>query len=288
MAKSGLVNRLMCGLALALAANCASAAQYTDDPAVPDFSSGERTWVLATPQEDITSFGRLPGDTGPGPISDLAGYHYVQNESNRISDTEHPLLQPWAREVLRRGNETVLAGGVPFVNTSRCWPEGVPGLLLSPGQAVIYLQAPGQVWIVYARDSQLRRIYLDVEHSEKPPYTAYGESVGHYENGDTLAIDTIALAPTGPIDRWRTPHTKQLHVAERHQLMNDDQNIQVVFTVDDPGAFTAPWHGMVQFARGRPPRSDRFEETICNENATEFFVPEEGLVPSPRDDTPDF
>jgi len=40
------------------------------------------------------------------------------------------------------------------------------------------------------RDAEVRRVYLDVPHSKDPGYSWTGESVGHYENGDTLVVDT--------------------------------------------------------------------------------------------------
>ncbi len=289
--------KLLIGLAVVLigAGAVVVVMQYQDGGAVvastdiPVFSPNAQAWVPANPQGDNTSFEKVPGDPGPGPLGNLEGYHYAQNESNRVADTEYPLLRPWAREVLRRANQTVLEGGIPFVPNSRCMAAGVPGQLIVPGHPVFYLQTPDQVWIVWQRDSRIRRIYLNQEHSENPLYSVYGESVGHYENGDTLVIDTIGLAPYGPIDRWRTPHTKLLHVVERHRLVNDGQNIVVTFTVDDPGTFTAPWQGMVTFGHGTPPRSERYAESICNENSYDATLEGmAGVIPVPSDDMPDF
>jgi len=67
-----------------------------------------------------------------------------------------------------------------------------------------------------------------------------------------LVIDTIGLADKGgrgPIDRFRTPHTNQLHVVERYRLHNAGKNIEVSFTVEDPGTFTMPWKAKVDFQR---------------------------------------
>jgi hypothetical protein len=44
--------------------------------------------------------------------------------------------------------------------------------------------------MIYSGDAQVRRIYLDVPHSENPKPSWYGESVGHYE-GELLVIDTV-------------------------------------------------------------------------------------------------
>jgi hypothetical protein len=100
-----------------------------------------------------------------------------------------------------------------------------------------------------------------------------GESVGHYENGDTLVVDTVGLDDSTPIDRYRTPHTKQLHVIERYRLMPGGKKIQVVFSVEDPGTFNMPWKGRVEFAPGRGDRSGGpWVESICADNPHDYFA----------------
>jgi hypothetical protein len=213
---------------------------------VPDFSSGQKMWVLM----NGTAYFRVPGDTGPGPIVDMPGHEYVADYNNRVADTSNPILKPWAKKLMDINNARVLAGSIPFYPTSRCWPGGVPGLLLYPGEPVVFAQTAKEVWILYQRDAQVRRIYLDVPHSRNPGHSVYGESVGHYENGDTLVVDTIGLDDSVPLDRFRTPHTKQLHVVERYRLAGGSKNIEISFTVEDPGTFTMPWKGKVDFERG--------------------------------------
>jgi hypothetical protein len=113
--------------------------------------------------------------------------------------------------------------------------------------------------------------------------------VGHYENGDTLVVDTIGLDDSVPIDRFRTPHTKQLHVVERYRLHNDEKNIEVVVTVEDPGAFTQPWKGKVDFEPGHGDRSGQWVDSICAENPADYFGDKlRNAVPIPTADKPDF
>jgi hypothetical protein len=225
----------------------------------------------------------VPGDSGPGPVVDRPGFEFKFGVQNRVADTANPILKPWAKKLMDVANERVLAGGVPFVSPSRCWPGGVPALLLFPGEAVVFLQTAKEVWILYKRDAQVRRVFLNVPHGKSPGFSWYGESVGHYENGDTLVVDTVGLDDQGPIDRFRTPHTKQMHVVERYRLHTGSKKIEVVFTVEDPGAFTMPWKAKVDFTAGIPPRSDHWEEDICSENGDGYgFDPEADLVPLPR------
>jgi hypothetical protein len=250
--------------------------------AIPDFSSGDKTWVLM----NGTAYLRVPDDPGPGPIVQR-GKPYKHDVVPRIADTDNPILKPWAKKLMDINNKRVIAGGLPFVTASRCWPGGVPGLLLYPGEPVVFLQHPDEVWIV-GRDEQVRRVYMNVPHSKDPGYSNYGDSVGHYENGDTLVIDTIGLDDKGPIDRYRTPHTKQLHVVERYRLTNGGKNLEVIVDVEDPGAFTMPWKAKVEFARGRG-NSGTWKENVCSENTEDFFLDNRtDVVPEPQTARRDF
>jgi len=60
------------------------------------------------------------------------------------------------------------------------------------------------------------------------------------------------------------PHTTQLHVIERLKLIEDGKMLQVNFTVDDPGAFNAPWSGIVRYRRAAG--AQRLTEQACAEN----------------------
>ena len=186
-------------------------------------------------------------------------------------------------------NQRVAAGDIPFYTTSRCWPGGVPGLLLFPGEPIQFVQTPKEVWIMWQRDAQVRRVYLNVPHSKNVKYSVYGESVGHYENGDTLVADTVGLDDSVPIDRFRTPHTKLLHVIERFRLNNEKKKIETVVTVEDPGAFTQPWKGEVDFEPGQGDRSGQWVESICAENPADYFGDKaRNAVPIPTADKADF
>ncbi len=133
---------------------------------------------------------------------------------------------------------------------------------------------------------------MNVAHSEDPTHSWYGESIGHYEGGNTLVVDTIGLDDKGPIDRYNIPHTRDLHVVERHIINADRTEVKVEMTITDPGAFKQPWRGMMVYgrsmARGTTDVPAEWEEYVCNENSTEYFIPEEELVPVPSATRRDF
>jgi hypothetical protein len=86
-----------------------------------------------------------------------------------------------------------------------------------------------RVWMIWQRDHLVRRIYLTDKHSPNLKLSWFGESIGRYEGGDTLVVDTIGLSTRNSyIDNWRTPHSEQLHVIERFKLSTDRISLEAL------------------------------------------------------------
>src|SRR5882672_1555920 len=180
----------------------------------------------------------------------------------RLSDVENPNLTPWATAQMRMHNELVSSSHRAFSAMSRCWPGG-PAQLLFNAEPLYFIQTPQEVWILWQRDHLVRRVYLNREHSANPKPSWFGESVGHYENGE-LVVDTIGLVEHeySFVDGYTTPHTADLHVVEHFKIVDNGKALEAAFTVDDPGAFKAPWSGLVRFEKISRP----IEEWACAEN----------------------
>src|SRR5204862_2149296 len=132
---------------------------------------------------------------------------------------------------------------IPFAAQARCFPGGVPGQLLFPFEPFYFIQTPKVVYMMWQRDQWVRRIFLTDKHSETVKPSWFGESIGRYENGDTLVIDTIGLSTENSyIDNFRTPHTTKLHVVERLKLSADGKGLEAFVTVDDPETFNEKLH----------------------------------------------
>lgn len=258
---------------------------------IPDFSPSSRVgWLKADVGDEFLA----PG-TGPGPVvSDPAhgwnaGKFLLSNGSAKpfkIADLTNPILQPWVVESMRTANDEVLAGKVGFTARSRCWPHGVPGFLLYPVHPIFFIQAPNEVVMVWGQDFQARHVYLNVPHSSNPKPSWYGESVGHYENGDTLVVDTIGFNDRTYVDNFRTPHTTRLHVTERFQLIDGGEALEVQVHVEDEGAFTMPWNARQRYRRDQRKEEVPLHEMVCAENNEDHF--NQGLVPIPQADRVDF
>jgi hypothetical protein len=179
---------------------------------------------------------------------------------------------------------------VGFTARARCWPAGVPAFLTYPVFPIYFIQSATEVLMMWGGDSQtsLRRVHLNVPHSRNPTPSWFGESVGHYENGDTLVVDTIGMNDRTYVDNYRTPHTTQLHVVERFKLIEGGTWLEVHARIEDPGAFTTPWNAVQRYRRVEegPVQEIGLQEIVCAENNGDHFG--QGLVPIPQDDTPDF
>jgi len=249
--------------------------------------------------------------SGPGPVQQDKERPYVSNDEFRVSgkqpteqlaDLNNSILQPWARDVVRKRNELVLSGKPANPPHASCWPVGVPGFILRPmTEPMYFIQTPKMVVMILASKQEIRHIYLTDRHSPNLKPSWYGESIGHYE-GDTLVVDTIGINDSTWVDGFGTPHTKQLHVVERFHLIEDGKVLEASVHVEDPGAFTTPWNGSQRFrqyeAAVRKMPIERIaqlasqpegpmQEQICADNPNSF-LPGTGAKPIPQTAVPDF
>jgi hypothetical protein len=244
----------------------------------PDFAPTDKVGWTALTSEFIAP----PG--GPGPVMDDPAHPYVSNAiaartgqvpTFPVGDISNPVLQPWAREAVRKHNELAIAGKAAYTPQARCWPMGVPAFLLYPVRPVYIVQTPKEVVMTWTGDHMSRHIYLDVPHSGTLKPSWFGESVGHYE-GDTLVVDTTGLNDRTYVDNFRTPHTTQLHVVQRFQMIDGGKTLEVKVHVEDPGAFTTPWDAIQRYRRVEGAAMD--EET-CAEGARDYFNQEAEPIP---------
>jgi len=275
-------------LGFALRASMGDAAQASTASArIPNFAPDDHTsWY----PDRLDGDNWLPAEGGgPGPILSRPDHPYVPNDASdeptyRIADLSNPILQPWVREQMKRDNDEVLAGKIPFMARERCYPPGMAWNVfrrVTPPM-VFFVQQPTFVLLMYRGDNQFRHVYLNVPHSAHVKPSWYGESVGYYD-GDELVVDTIGLNDRTFVDNYRTPHTEQLHVVERFKMVDGGKTLQVFITVDDPGAFNMPWSAIQRWRRiNRGP----LIEDVCEPNVERYFGYD--VAPIPRADKPDF
>jgi hypothetical protein len=248
---------------------------------IPELESSSAGWAKVA--DDFE-----PPESGPGPVTYEKNHPYVPNGGGRqatfrIADLTNPILKPWLIEKMREQNELAAAGKRAFEARASCRPGGVPGfLVMGRVNPLFFVQGKNEVLLINEGGPEVRHILLDLPHSGQPKISPYGESVGHYEGGDTLVVDTVGLSDDTYIDNYRTPHTTQLHVVERFQVSEGGKTLKVAIHVEDPGAFNLPWSARQTYHRTH---IGGLEETVCAENNLAFDA---SVSEIPKANKPDF
>jgi hypothetical protein len=282
----------LCASVAVLAASAPALAQASAHEPAP---AGGKIPALASVQFAWLALGvdwlDPPPGSGRGPIRQDPAHPLHGNRDGpgqvtpHLGNSKDPVLKPWAAKQMQDSNEEVLSGkrGLPFSAQSTCHPGGVPEQLLTPAEPLYFIQTPREVWMIWQTDHMVRRIFMTDQHSETVRPSWFGESIGHYEGGDTLVIDTIGLQTRNSyLDWFRTPHTEKLHVRERLKLSADGAALEAVVKVNDPDTFYEPLN-MVRRWRKVP---NPLYEMVCGENNGDYFG--KNLFPIPHADTPDF
>jgi len=272
-------SRLLAGCVLVGLALAPSPAPVAAQSSPPDFTS--TGWL----NEATFEGGELiPVEGSPPLFRQDPAHPFVPNNRNaqptyRIADlSSNPNVKQWAKDIMKKDNDEVLRGKIAYTARSSCHPAGVPGFDLFGFQPIFFFQTKEKVTMIYSGDQQVRRVYLNVPHSQTVKPCWYGESVGRYE-GDTLVVDTIGLNTKTFVDNFRTPHSEKLHVVERWKLIDGGKTLEVTFTVDDPETYEKPWSAKQRYRRAEGPML----EQVCAEG--NFLLFDYGLHVA---DKPDF
>ena len=167
-------------------------------------------------------------------------------------------FQPWARALLDYRLDNA------FEPHTRCKPSGGPRQIMTPyGIEFVDLTELKRMYIMDVGGPHTwRTIYMNArEHPQALSPSYYGHSIGHWD-ADTLVVDTVGFNEAFWLDREGSPHTGQLHLIEKF-TRTDMRTLKYEVTIDDPGAYTAPWTG--GFYLQWTPGVELFEY-ICQEN----------------------
>jgi hypothetical protein len=149
-----------------------------------------------------------------------------------------------------------------------CDPPGIPRIYPYPWEFTI-LQTKDVVYMLFEFTRVWRSIAMNRDHPKDPDPTWLGDSVGKYERGDTLVIDTIGFNDKTWLDQTGNPHSDALHLIERVRLA-DHETLEISMTVDDAKAYTRPFTGRRMFKRSTSPMG----ETICSVSEMQSFQKE--------------
>jgi hypothetical protein len=167
----------------------------------------------------------------------------------KMLDGKAPPLKPEAAALYSKRRQASAGGKNADDPVAQCLPDGVPRLLSAP-QPIYIFQKPKQVTVMYQANHQARLVYLDepVPTGDDAPDPTYnGTSVGHWQ-GNALIVETVGFNDKTWLDNSGLPHSDELSVAERYELVSPER-LRVTLTITDPKTFTAPWQMQLDYKR---------------------------------------
>ena len=221
---------------------------------------------------------KMPNPPGPAPKRDLSGTWVGPGPTNRPEPV--PPMTPAGEAIFKQRQAYGLATNLgnkdgppgasndPFIT---CDPLGFPRNLIAHAitsrGGTLFGSAPDRILIAHEQQRVWREIWTDgralpkaVDVRGAPESRFYGYSVGHWENDNTLVIDTTGLDERTWLDEVGHPHSSMAHVQERYTRA-DQYNLQLTVTVDDPKFYTKPWAFMK--ANFYWMKAQDFAETMC-------------------------
>lgn len=205
------------------------------------------------------------GPSGPVPrtadgkvdLSGVWGYANYTSDIGKDYDVGEVPMTPLAEKLFkdRQGNQ-----GVEDPE-ARCLPTGVPRRDPYPSKI---LQLPNLVVILFEGNlHSFRQIFLDRQtHPKDLNPSWWGDSIGRWENNDTLLVDTVGFNGLTWLDLAGHPTSDKLHITERYSRP-DYGTLRWEITIEDPVMYTRPWK-VVEMT----PLMDKQElmEYVCTEN----------------------
>ena len=181
---------------------------------------------------------RIDGRVQLGSSKAAKGYWEVRPGLGGTPRAADVPFQPWARALQQyRASRVDL-----YPPSVHCKPTSGPGFFNAPGFDFVDAPDLQSVFILnIAGPHSWRVVYMDGRPhptGDKLRPTFLGHSTGRWE-GDTLVIDTVGFNEK----QWVAgsyPTTEQLHLVERI-TRTGFKTLTYEATIDDPGAYTAPW-----------------------------------------------
>jgi hypothetical protein len=234
---AGLAGGMLLPLAAALAGQAGAAGDaWSAIRKLPDWSGN---WTL-----DADSFDRV---------------RQTSDSPDRNNPNVPKLTQRyWDYRLVNKVQNRGLDGTGARNNAALCIPDGMPGMMSTP-MGHEYLFTPGRVTIIL-ENGEVRRIWTDGRaHPADPDLKFSGHSTGHWERGNTLVVDTVAILPKSEFFVG-LPGAEGTHVVERI-FKNGQGKMQIDTVVENPAVFREPFRYTRTFDH-----NTGIEEALCMEN----------------------
>jgi hypothetical protein len=226
----------------------------------------------------------VPGGTGTGafaPQDRTQRFQPPTTPAPRMADGKVDFSGNWAPNAIRQNINLASTGGEPEMTPwalkaytehktniskddpeARCLPPGVPRMSTTPYPWTM-VQTPKMIVIVYEGGAHIwRKIFMDGRaHDPNTVETWLGDSTGHWEDNDTLVVETVGQNDITWLDEDGHVHTKDMKVIERFKRP-DMGHLEIQHEIIDPEAYPKGW----KFTTKPIMLQGELIEYICQEN----------------------
>jgi hypothetical protein len=217
---------------------------------------------------------RAIGDGGPAPKRDFTGSWAGPRSGAGVPDPERgepPLLTEAGKKLFEPSKplDKYSPAGTNDPTVRSCDPFGFPRSAIDQNRGIAFAVMPSRIILMSQLQDSWREIWMDgrelpknVGGTEKgaPDPRYYGYSVGHWENDNTLVVETTGLDENTWLTKSGYPHTTETRVEERYTRA-DHNDLRVTLTVEDPKIYTKPFSLGTVYFRWNP--NQLFDEKLC-------------------------
>lgn len=255
------------------------AARVTDDVCPDRLAKGEPAELLtpasapaATAAAAAPAAKKVAADPAPAPR--LTGMWEAKTFGIFVPEAEAK-FNVNGKALFDRNATAMKSGHIMQTAWTSCRPGAVSTMTMSR-EAILALETPEEITILYEMPRMVRRIYMNAEHPKDLQPSYVGHSVGRWE-GDTLVVDSIGFNGYAELGAGGQPTSAQLHTVERFKPAADG-SYDIEVTITDPEYYSEP----VVLKRGWKKKASRHPlEYDCMENPREedykssYFVHEQ-------------
>jgi hypothetical protein len=217
---------------------------------------------------------RAVGDGGPAPKRELTGTWAGPQSGAGVPDLKAqpaPPLTPLGQQMfgLNKPIGKYSPAGTNDNVARSCDPMGVPQNAIQEVRAISFASMPNRIIILVQFMDIWREIWMDGralptnvgatgKDALDPRYNGY--SVGHWEDDNTLVIDTTGLDDRTWATKGGYPHSIDARVQERFTRM-DHNDLKLDVTMNDPKMYTKPYFLGTVYYRWVP--NQQIDEKLC-------------------------
>ena len=193
---------------------------------------------------------------------------WIREMSKQLVDRESIPFLPWTKAMFEYNAST----NVAYDPQGFCLPPGGPRAMGTPYPSeIIQDRDRGRIIIIFEGGAHVwREIHMDgrpLPDRESLNPTYFGYSIGHYEDHDTLVVETTGFNEKTWLLFDGTMHTEELRTIERFSRP-DRNTLHYETTIIDPGAYSEPWTVAWDIPWGE---GNELAEYICQEN-NQFLI----------------